>query len=117
MKQIEVFEEHGQSVAARRWVMDGCLVGLHVKIGELLDAWGATPPADKHAAALFVLSARAEHRRAVAEWMPGGCTSPPLESKLFEPGHSLMTFNQMSRALRPGLSECWRESAGEARPT
>ena len=116
MKQIEVFAEHGQSESARRYVTDGCLVGLHVKIGQLLDAWGATEPADQHAAALFVLSAKAEHHMALAKWMPGGCTSPPLESRLFEPGHSLMAFNQMSRALRPGLAECWRHETGEAQP-
>ena len=114
MKQIAFFEEHGQSESARRYVTDGCLVGLHVKIGQLLDAWGATEPANEHAAALFVLSASAEHHMVLAKWMPGGCTSPPIESKLLEPGHGLSVFNQMSRALRPGLSECWREETGEA---
>ena len=114
MKQIAFFEEHGQSESARRYVTDGCMVGLHIKIGQLLDAWGATEPADQHAAALFVLSAKAEHHMALAKWMPGGCTSPPIESKLLEPGHGLSVFNQMSRALRPGLSECWRHETGEA---
>lgn len=116
MKQIEVFAEHGQSASARRYVIDGCIVGLHVKIGQLLDTWGATEPANEHAAALFVLSARAEHSMALAKWMPGGCTSPPLESKLLEPGSGLGVFNQMSRALRPGLAECWRELTGESPP-
>ena len=116
MKQLEFFAEHGQSELKCRYVMDGCMVGLHVKVGQLLDAWGATEPADRHAAALFVLSASAEHHMALAKWMPGGCTSPPIESKLLEPGHGLSVFNQMSRALRPGLSECWRNETGEARP-
>ncbi len=117
MTQLRIFTEGGQSESACRYVMDGCMVGLHVKIGQLLDAWGATEPADRHAAALFVLSASAEHRMALAKWMPDSTTSPPLEAMLFEPGHGLMTFNQMSRALRPGLSECWRHETGEARPT
>ena len=57
MKQLEIFDKHGSSESACRYVMDGCMVGLHVKIGQLLNAWGATEPADRHAAALFVLSA------------------------------------------------------------
>ncbi len=116
MKQLEVFEEHGTSKAACRYVMDGCMVGLHIKIGQLLNAWGATEPADRHAAALFVLSASSEHRVALAKWMPDGCTSPPMEDELFEPGHSLVVFNRMSRATRPGLSECWRHETGETLP-
>ena len=117
MKQLEIFTEHGQSEPACRYVLDGCMVGLHVKIGQLLNKWGATEPADRHAAALFVLSASPEHRHALAKWMPDGCTSPPMEDELFEPGHSLVVFNRMSRATRPGLSECWRHETGEARPT
>lgn len=116
MKQLEIFDKHGTSELKCRYVMDGCMVGLHVKIGQLLDAWGATEPADQHAAALFVLSASAEHRMALAKWMPGGTSSPPEENKLFEPGHGLMIFKNISYALRPGLSECWRETVGEARP-
>jgi len=88
-------------------------VGLHVKIGHLLDAWGATEPADRHAAALFVLSASPAHRNTLSQWMPDGSTSPPQENELFEPGSPLMTFKNMSLALRPGLSECWREETGE----
>ena len=117
MKQLQFFKEGGQSESACRYVMDGCMVGLHIKIGQLLNAWGATEPADKHAAALFVLSASSEHRVALGKWMPDGCTSPPREDGLFEPGHSLLVFNRMSRATRPGLSECWRDETGEARPT
>ena len=117
MKQLEIFTEHGQSEPSCRYVLDGCMVGLHVKIGQLLNKWGATEPADRHAAALFVLSASPEHRHALAKWMPDGCTSPPMEDELFEPGHSLVVFNRMSRATRPGLSECWRHETGEARPT
>ncbi len=114
MKQLQFFTEGGQSESACRYVMDGCMVGLHVKIGQLLNAWGATEPADKHAAALFVLSASPEHRHALAKWMPGGFTSPPLETELFEPGQPLMVFKNMSLTLRPGLSECWRGETGEA---
>ena len=116
MKQLEIFDKHGSSESDCRYVMDGCMVGLHVKIGQLLDAWGATEPANEHAAALFVLSAKAEHRMALAEWMPGGTSSPPEENKLFEPGDGLMIFKNISYALRPALAECWRHDAGEARP-
>ena len=108
-KQIEIFERKGLSKSKSMYVTDGCLVGLHIKIGQLLDAWGATKPADKHAAALFVLSASSEHRHALSEWMPGGTTSPPEENQLFEPGEGLMIFKNISLALRPGLSECWRQ--------
>ncbi len=116
MKQIEIFHKHDTSDAQCRYVIDGCMVGLHVKIGQLLNAWGATEPADRHAAVLFVLSASSEHRIALAEWMPDGCTSPPLESQLFEPGTALMAFKNMSLSTRPGLSECWRHETGEAGP-
>ena len=109
MMQLEMFKKRGQPESECRYVMDGCMVGLHVKIGQLLDAWGAPEvPSDKHAAALYVLSARAEHRMALAKWMPDGCTSPPEENELFEPGDSLMIFKNISLAMRPGLSECWR---------
>ena len=109
MKQLEVFEKNGQSESECRYVLDGCLVGLHVKIGQLLDAWGAPEvPPDEHAAALYVLSASPEHRHALAKFMPGGTTSPPEENELFESGTGLMIFKNISLAMRPGLSECWR---------
>ena len=116
MKQIEIFKKNGASESDNRYVLDGCLVGLHVKIGQLLDAWGAPEvPPDRYAAALYVLSASPEHRHALAKFMPGGTTSPPEENELFEDGTDLMIFKNISLAVRPGLSECWRETAGEAR--
>ncbi len=114
MKQMVFFKEHGQSQSACDYVMDNYLVGLHIRIGQLLNAWAATTPADKHAAALFVLSASPEHRTALRKWMPDG-SSPPKENELFEPGHGLMVFKNISLVLRPGLSECWRHETGEAR--
>ncbi len=113
LKQIVFFKEKGLPKSEWMAVTDCCLVGLHVKIGHLLDAWGATEPADRHAAALFVLSASPEHRNTLSKWMPDGNTSPPQENELFEPGSPLMTFKNMSLALRPGLSECWRGETGE----
>ena len=113
-KQTEIFDKGGITGPELRWVTSGLLVALHVKIGQLLDAWGATEPADRHAAALFVLSASAEHRHALAKWMPGGTTSPPEENELFGPKRGLMVFKNLSLALRPGLSECWRTETGEA---
>ena len=113
MKQVGFFEQKG--IPRREWqaVTECCLVGLHVKIGQLLDVWGVTRPADKHAAVLFVLSASSEHRIALTEWMPGGESSPPEEHRLFKPGSALAVFKQMSLAMRPGLAECWRNTAGE----
>ena len=114
-KQVEFFEKKGLPRSEWCAVTECCLVGLHVKIGQLLDAWGATEPADKHAAVLFVLSASSEHRHALGRWMPGGTTSPPQEHKLFEPASGLAVFKQLSLAMRPGLAECWRWDR-EARP-
>ena len=81
-KQTEVFETKGLPKSELMAISEECLVGLHVKIGQLLDAWGVTRPADKHAAVLFVLSASSEHRHALARWMPNGTTSPPEEHRL-----------------------------------
>ncbi len=113
VKQMEIFEKGGIPKSETMAMAEECMVGLHVKIGQLLDAWGVTKPADKHAAALFVLSASSEHRYALGGWMPGGTTSPPEENELFEPGTPLMVFKNMSLACRPGLSECWRQTVGE----
>ncbi len=112
-KQVEFFEKKGLPRSEWQAVTECCLVGLHVKIGQLLDAWGATEPADKHAAVLFVLSASSEHRHALARWMPNGTTSPPEEHRLFEPGSPLAVFKQLSLMMRPGLAECWRQKVGE----
>ena len=68
-KLIDLFKEEGQSESEYQSIMGSYLVGFHIKIGQLLDAWGATAPADKHAAALFVLSASREHRSALAKWI------------------------------------------------
>ena len=128
LAQTVFFKDKGLPKSEWFGITEMCLVALHVKIGQLLDAWGAPEvPPDEHAAALFVLSAKSEHRRAVAKWMPGGTTSPPEENKLFEAGTGLMIFKNISMALRPALSECWRQElkelqqakeppAGEARP-
>ncbi len=115
MEQMLFFEQRGISEAENRAIGESCMVGLHVKIGQLLDVWGATKPADKHAAVLFVLSASSEHRHALAKWMPGGTTSPPEEHELFEPASGLAIFKQLSLAMRPGLAECWRHTAGGMR--
>ncbi len=66
LKQTEIFEQGGVPHLECMAITECCLVGLHVKIGQLLDVWGATKPADKHAAVLFVLSASSEHRHALA---------------------------------------------------
>ena len=112
-KQTEIFEKNGLPQSELMALTEECLVGLHVKIGMLLNAWGATEPADKHAAVLFVLSASSEHRHALARWMPGGQTSPPEEHRLFEPASPLAVFKQLSLMMRPGLAECWRQTVGE----
>ncbi len=111
-KQIDFFKEKGVPKSEYIACAECCLLGLHIKIGQLLDAWGATEPEDEHAAALFVLSAKSEHRHTLAAFMPRGTTSPPEENELFEAGTSLMLFKNMSIACRPGLSECWRELSG-----
>ena len=116
MKQTEFFDQKGVTHAENWAFGECCMVGLHVKIGQLLDAWGTTKPADKHAAVLFVLSASSEHRHALAKWMPGGTTSPPEEHKLFEPASGLAIFKQISLCMRPGLAECWRGKVGGPRP-
>ncbi len=113
VKLLEHFEKEGQSESETQAIMGSYMVGMHIKIGQLLDALGATKPADKHAAALFVLSASREHRTALSKWMPGGTSSPPEENKLFEPRSALMVFKNLSLAARPGLSECWREYGQE----
>ena len=115
MKQIEFFKKKGLPRSEWTAATEECLVHLHIKIGQLLNAWGATKPADKHAAVLFVLSASSEHRHALARWMPGGTTSPPEEHRLFEPASGRAVFKQVSLMMRPGLAECWRETVGEAR--
>ncbi len=112
-KQTEVFETKGLPKSELMAISEECLVGLHVKIGQLLDAWGVTRPADKHAAVLFVLSASSEHRHALAKWMPGGTTSPPEEHELFESASPLAVFKQLLLMMRPGLAECWRQTVGE----
>ncbi len=112
-KQTEVFETKGLPKSELMAISEECLVELHVKIGQLLDAWGVTKPADKHAAVLFVLSASSEHRHALARWMPNGTTSPPEEHRLFEPASPLAVFKQLSLMMRPGLAECWRQKVGE----
>ncbi len=114
-KQTEFFETKGLPKSELMAVSEECLVALHVKIGQLLDAWGVKEPADKHAAILFVLSASSKHRHALARWMPNGTTSPPEEHRLFEPASPLAVFKQLSLMMRPGLAECWRETAREAR--
>ena len=113
MKQMAFFEQKGVAEAENRALGECCMVGLHVKIGQLLDAWGATKPADEHAAVLFVLSASSEHRHVLAKWMPGGTTSPPEEHELFEPASGLAIFKQLSLMMRPGIAECWRQTVGE----
>ncbi len=115
-KQIEVFEGKGIPNSELTAISEECLVELHVKIGQLLNAWGEPQSPDKHAAALYSLSASPEHRRTMAAWMPGGTTCPPAEAELFEPTCHLAIFRRMSLAIRPGLSECWRETAGGMRP-
>ena len=34
VKQLEVFKKHGTSESECRYILDGCLVGLHVKLGS-----------------------------------------------------------------------------------
>ncbi len=114
-KQVEVFQEKGISESEYTAIVEDCLVGLHVKIGQLLDVWGDPESPDEHATALYSLSASSEHRRAMAKWMPGGTTCPPAEAELFEPTCHLAIFRRLSLTFRPGLSECWRETAREAR--
>jgi len=114
-KQSEFFEKGGISNSELVALTDEILIALHVKIGQLLDAWGEPESPDEHAAALYSLSASSEHRRTMANWMPGGTTCPPAEDELFEPTCHLAIFRRLSLTLRPGLSECWRETAGEAR--
>jgi hypothetical protein len=111
-KLLEFLEKDGQAKAEWRSAMGSYMVGMHIKIGQLLDALGATEPANKHAAALFVLSASPEHRHALAKWMPKGTSSPPEENKLFEPGNALMVFKNLSLGTRPGLAECWAAEKG-----
>ncbi len=110
---VDVQRDGGGCLRETQAIMGSYMVGMHIKIGQLLDALGATKPADKHAAALFVLSASREHRMALSKWMPGGTSSPPEENKLFEPGNALMVFKNLSLGARPGLSECWREYGQE----
>ena len=114
-KQIEIFEKGGIPASELMAVNEEILVNLHVKIGQLLDAWGEPESPDEHAAALYSLSASSEHRHTMAKWMPGGTTCPPAEAELFEPTCHLAIFRRLSLAIRPGLSECWRRTAGEAR--
>ena len=114
-KQFEFFQKRGISNSELVAVNDEILINLHVKIGQLLDVWGEPESPDDHAAALYSLSASPEHRRTMAKWMPGGTTCPPAEAELFEPTCHLAIFRRLSLTMRPGLSECWREMAGEAR--
>ncbi len=112
-KQVEFFERGGISNSDIVAMTDEILIALHVKIGQLLDVWGEPESPDEHATALYSLSASSAHRRAMAKWMPGGTTCPPAEAELFEPTCHLAIFRRLSLTLRPGLSECWRETVGE----
>ena len=114
-KQAAFFQEKGLSKPEYTAIVEDCLIGLHVKIGQLLDAWGEPESPDVHATALYSLSASSEHRRVMAKWMPGGTTCPPAEVELFEPTCHLAIFRRLSLTFRPGLSECWRWTVGEAR--
>ncbi len=113
-EQIELFDREGLPKPEITAVTEDCMVALHIKIGRLLDALGEPESPDGHAAALYSLSASPEHRRVMANWMPGGTTCPPAEDELFEPTSHLAIFRRMSLAIRPGLSECWRQD-GEAK--
>ena len=115
-KQTEFFEKGGIANSELVAMTDEILINLHVKIGQLLDAWGEPESPDDHATALYSLSASPGHRRTMAKWMPGGTTCPPAEAELFEPTCHLSIFRRLSLAFRPGLSECWRRTAGEAGP-
>ncbi len=112
-KQTEFFEKGGISNSDIVAMTDEILIALHVKIGQLLDAWGEPESPDEHATALYSLSASSAHRRAMAKWMPGGTTCPPAEAELFEPTCHLAIFRRLSLTFRPGLGECWRETVGE----
>ena len=114
-KQIEFFEKGGITNSEIMAMTEEILVDLHMKIGQLLDAWGEPESPDEHAAALYSLSASSEHRKVMAKWMPGGTTCPPAEAELFEPTCHLAIFRRLSLTFRPGLSECWRGTVGEAR--
>lgn len=115
-KQVEFFQEKGISTSEYTAITDCCLIGLHVKIGRLLDAWGEPESPDVHATALYSLSASSEHRCAMAKWMPGGTTCPPAEAELFEPTCHLAIFRRLSLMFRPGLAECWRQHSGRVEP-
>ncbi len=115
-KQTEIFQKGRISNSELVALTDEILIALHVKIGQLLDAWGEPESPDEHAAALYSLSASPGHRRTMAKWMPGGTTCPPAEAELFEPTCHLAIFRRLSLTLRPGLSECWRETVGGMRP-
>jgi hypothetical protein len=46
------------------YFLDWSMCEMSRRIGEVLDLWGETEPANKDAAALFLLSLKPEHRRA-----------------------------------------------------
>lgn len=114
---VDVFQQEGKtSEPAETGYIEFaelCVLGLHVKIGQLLDVWDEPEWPNEHAAALYSLSAKSAHRHAMAKWMPGGATSPPAEAELFETTSPLAIFRRLSLMLRPGLSECWRRELEE----
>ena len=86
--------------------IDLVLLGMHMRICEVLDVWGLEAPPDEDAAQVFALSGSPEHRAAARVFC--GSSQAAL-NRLFEPASGLMVFKNLSLCVRPGLNELWRE--------
>ena len=83
------------------------LCGIHERVAEVLDLWGAEDPPDIHAACIYALSMAFEHRMKARQFF-GSQGTHEDDHRLQAAWPELAIANRISMAARPGLSELWR---------
>ena len=86
--------------------LDALFVECHMRIAQTLDLWEVEQPPDVHAARVFALSARSEHRMASNRFCTARDWHDPEAA--FERVSVFAQFNRMSLSGRPGLSDLYR---------
>ncbi len=105
---VKIGELHGDDAEAWRKTMAVTLCGIHERVAETLDLWGAENPPDIHAACIYAVSMSPEHRMKARAFF-GSIGPPEDDRRIQEAWPNLAIANRVSMAARPGLSELWRQ--------
>jgi len=94
-----------------REFVEAAFLGMHERIGEIVELWGAPAVTNDDMARVYALSAAPGHRVAVGDY----CAKVKRKvDALFKPDTGLIWFFRFSTAFRPGMSLWWRDHHGEA---